>query len=137
MNQNVKHFIYGVILLGGGLYFGHSFGRFSAYRETGSMISSSHFNRASANLNMHITLLQLLHEKDIKTASDKLESLVDGDLIALARYPVHKSPCKDDVQKAIEKAKEYREKYPVSNRSKEVTDAVRRTFDLISSQKCL
>jgi hypothetical protein len=137
MNQNVKHFIYGAILLGGGLYLGHLFGRIETYRETGGIIASSHFNEASANLNMHITLLQLLHNKDIKSASDKLEALVDGDLTALSQYPVHKTPCKDDVQKAIEKAKEYREKYPVSNRSKEVTGAVGKAFDLATHTRNL
>lgn len=136
MNQNLKQFIYGAILLGGGLYLGQLYGKVDTLRTTGGMLVSSHYDGASNNLNTHISLLQSIQANDIKSTTDKLEKLVDTDLMALSQYSPPQTPCKTEIQKSIEKAKEYREKHPVSNRSQEVINTINKAFSLVTNQNC-
>ena len=127
MNQNLKYLIYGIILLGGGFYLGRMVGISQTYMETASALAFSHFNGASTNLNSHITLLQLMEAGDYKKVSEKLEALVDVDLIALSEYkPL--TPLKNDILKSIERAKGHREKYPSTSKSPET---VKKAFDLV------
>jgi len=97
MNQNLKNSIYGIILLGGGLYLGRMIGMTQTYMDTGKALTFSYFNGASTNLNTHITLLNLMHARDYEKVSGKLENLVDVDLIALSGYSAPPAPLKDDV----------------------------------------
>ena len=131
MNQNVKNSIYGIILLGGGLYLGRMIGIAQTYMETGKALTFSYFNGASTNLNTHITLLKLIEERDYTKVSNKLENLVDIDLIALSGYSAPPAPLKDDVLRAIEKAKDYRKSHPRTNTAPEVVKATEKAFNLL------
>jgi hypothetical protein len=131
MNQNLKNSIYGIILLGGGLYLGRMIGMTQTYMDTGKALTFSYFNGASTNLNTHITLLNLMHARDYEKVSGKLENLVDVDLIALSGYSAPPAPLKDDVLRAIEKAKEYRKKHPRSDTTPETLKATEKAFNLV------
>ena len=71
MNQNLKNSIYGIILLGGGLYLGRMIGITQTYMETGKALTFSYFNGASTNLNTHVMLLNLIEARDYKMVSGK------------------------------------------------------------------
>jgi hypothetical protein len=131
MNQNLKNSIYGIILLGGGLYLGRMIGMTQTYMDTGKALTFSYFNGASTNLNTHITLLNLMHARDYEKVSGKLENLVDVDLIALSGYSAPPAPLKDDVLRAIEKAKEYRKKHPRPDTTPETVKATEKAFNLV------
>lgn len=132
MNQNLKQFIYGAILLGGGLYLGRMIGVAETYKETSGIIASQLFNGASANLNLHLNLLKLLETNEIQKTSGKLDNLVDLNLMALAQYSEvpqnHRSP---EILKSIEKAKEYRQKHPKEYGDKGVSDSIKKALDLV------
>ena len=131
MNPKLKQFIYGVILLGGGVIIGRMIGTAEAYKETASTVSEMYFTGASSNLNLHISLLNLLKKNETEKCQKFIESLVDADLIALAEYSkVPGKDRKDEILKPIEKAKEYRQKHP-SNSSGDVSATIKKTLDLV------
>jgi len=131
MNQKLKQLIFGVILLGGGLFLGRMIGTAEFYKETAGTVSELYFEGASTNLNSHVTLLNLLRTNETEKCQKQLESLVDVDLLALAEYSkVPKSARKVEILKSIQKAKEYRQKYP-SNASEEVSASIKKTLDLV------
>jgi len=91
-----------------------------------------YFNSASSNLKLHITLLNLLKANDTEKCHTMLEELVDADLIVLADYSkIPKNKRSIEILKPIEKAKEYRQKYPKSNNSEEVSATIKKTLDLV------
>jgi hypothetical protein len=132
MNQNLKQFIYGAILLGGGLYLGRMIGTAEAYKETSGIIASQMFDGASTNLKLHLNLLKLIEADEIQKTSGKLDNLVDLDLMALAQYSEvpknHRSP---EILKSIEEAKEYRQKHPKKYDDKGVSDTIKKAMDLV------
>jgi hypothetical protein len=132
VNQNLKQFIYAIILLGGGLYLGKMYGTIETYKETGRIIVGSHFDEATTNLDMHITILQLLYARDFKGVSENLENLVDGDLVALAKYADRPERYRiPSIKNSIEKAKQYRQEHSRTNQSAEVSSAVKKVFESV------
>jgi len=131
MNHKLKQFIYGVILLGGGLFFGRMIGIAEVSSDTAATVYDLYFTGSSTNLNSHINLLNLLKANETAKCQTKLENLVDVDLIALAEYSkVSPSNRKKEILKPIEKAKAYRQKYP-SNASEGVSATIKKTLDLV------
>lgn len=132
MNQNLKQFIYGAILLGGGLYLGNMIGAARVYKDTSGIITNQLFQGASTNLNLHLKLLELLQSKEEEKVIGKLEALIDGDLIALADYSKVPAPMRStEILKPIEKAKAYRAKKPSTTTSPEVAAEIKKAFDLV------
>ena len=129
MNPFVKQAIFGAILFVAGVSFGWIIGTVKTYQETAGIIAESGFKNAATGLDQHVTLLHLLHAKDHQPAVDKLEALVDADLVMLAQYPTPIIPSEDKIVQSIIKTKEYREKYPVTGRSAEVTAAIGKAFE--------
>lgn len=132
MNQNLKHFVYGVILLGGGLYLGSQYGQVKMLKETSSIISSSHFDSASSNLDLHIYLLKQLQADDKQKLSQKLEELVNADLMALAEYSEMPSNRRmPSILKSIKNAKDYRQAHPITVQNDKVSKDIKKAFDLV------
>lgn len=132
MNQNLKHFIYGAILLGGGLYLGSQYGQVKMLKATSSIVSSSHFDTASSNLDLHIYLLKKLQADDKQKLSQKLEELVNADLMALAEYSEMPSNRRmPSILKSIKNAKEYRQSHPVTVQNEKVSKDIKKAFDLV------
>ena len=57
--------------------------------------------------------------------------MVDVDLIALSGYSAPPAPLKDDVLRAIEKAKEYRKNHPRTDTTPETVKATEKAFNLV------
>ena len=128
MNQKLKQTIYGVVLLGGGIFIGSLID----IADTTTSMTDMYFNSASSNLKLHVTLLNLLKANNTEKCNRLLEGLVDADLIVLADYSkIPKSKRSIEVLKPIEKAKEYRQKYPEPNKSEAVSATIKKTFDLV------
>lgn len=132
MNQNLKHCIYGAILLGGGLYLGSQYGQVKMLKATASIVSSSHFDTASSNLDLHIYLLKQLQADDKQKLTQKLEELVNADLMALAEYSEMPSNRRmPSILKSIKNAKEYRQAHPAIVQNDKVSKDIKRAFDLV------
>ena len=132
MSQNMKQFIYGAILLGGGLYLGNMIGAARVYKDTSGIIANQLFQGASTNLNLHLNLLELLQSKEEEKVIRKLEALIDGDLVALADYSkVPAAMRSTEILLPIEKAKAYRAKKPSATTSPEVSADIKKAFDLV------
>jgi len=132
MNQNLKHFIYGAILLSGGLYLGNMIGSANMLKETSDIIASSHIDNYTANLNLHLFLLNKLHANETDKLIQTLENLVNSDLTALAVYsevpPERRMP---STLKSIKNAKEYRLAHPITIQDDKVSREVTKAFDLV------
>lgn len=132
MNQNLKQFIYGAILLGGGLYLGNMIGGARMLKETSGIITSSHFDTASSNLDLHIYLLKQLQANDTQKLSQKLEELVNADLMALAEYSEMPSNRRmPSILNSIKNAKEYRQAHPVAIQNDKTSKDIEKAFDLV------
>jgi hypothetical protein len=132
MNQNLKQFIYGAILLGGGLYLGNMIGGARMLKETSGIITSSHFYTASSDLDLHIYLLKQLQANDTQKLSQKLEELVNADLIALAEYSEMPSNRRlPSILKSIKNAKEYRQAHQVAIQNDKDSKDITKVFDLV------
>ena len=114
MNQNFKQFIYGCILLGGGLYLGYLLGSTNALKVQSQIIASHHLNATSERVSTYVDLLTLLHSNETGKASNNLEKLLAVNLTELSKYSeqpaIRLSP---SIMKSIEKAKRYRQQYPL------------------------
>lgn len=90
---------------------------------------------ASTNIEVRITLLELLNSGDVATAQKRLEALVDNDLAQLTLY-VNNPPLKldNDIIKAIKIAKKYREKHPDHRISPIIENSVKKTLDFVKDK---
>lgn len=131
MNKRLRQFLIGVVLLCIGFFVGRMVGTDEVYKETAETVSEMYFKGVSTNLNSHITLLYLLKANETKKCEKKLESIVDADLLALAEYSkVPQNARKDEILKPIEKANEYKKKYP-SHSSEDVSAYIKKALDLV------
>jgi hypothetical protein len=132
MNQNLKQCIYGAILLGGGLYLGNLYGQVDMLKATSSIVAGSHFDAAASNLDLHISLLNKLQANDTQKLSEKLEDLVNADLVALAQYSeVPSNRRMPLIIKSIKSAKEYRQTHPVAIQNDKVSKDIAKTFEIV------
>lgn len=129
MNPNIRQLLFGVVFFIAGVSLGWVVGTVKTYKETAGIVAEAEFKQAAADLEMHIALLQALHADDYRTVSDRLEEMVDGDLVALAHYPASILPSEDKIIQTIVKAKQYRDRYPVAGRSAEVSTAIDKAFE--------
>ena len=90
---------------------------------------------ASTNIEVRITLLELLNSGDVATVQKRLEALVDNDLAQLTLY-VNNPPLKldTDVIEAIKIAKKYREKYPEHRINPNIEKSVKKTLDFVNGK---
>ena len=90
---------------------------------------------ASTNIEVRITLLELLNSGDVATVQKRLEALVDNDLAQLTLY-VNSPPLKfdTDVIKAIKIAKKYREKHPEHRINPNIEKSVKKTLDFVKDK---
>ena len=68
---------------------------------------------ATAGVSTKVTVLASIRSGEIEKARDLLESLLDGDIITLGM--VQGSKRDEDVERAVARAAEYREKHPHSS----------------------
>jgi hypothetical protein len=119
-------------LLGGGLYLGSKYGEVKMLKTTSGIIAGAHFDTVSSNLDLNIYLLKQLQANDTQKLSQKLEELVNADLMALAEYSEMPSNRRmPSVLKSIKNAKEYRQAHPVAIQNEKVSKDITKAFDLV------
>ena len=85
---------------------------------------------ASNHASQDVRLLTELHEGHQEDAMRLMETLLDGELIVFMGYD--KNPREDFVVHAIQRARDYRAKYPWTGSSTEVNEAVKK---ILASEK--
>jgi hypothetical protein len=112
MNQRLKLFLIGVVLLLAGIAVGRMMGMAEAYKKTSQDLADQYYRRAAANLNTHLGLLEMLQSNEKDKAAQQLERLVDVDVMALSRKSEIPAERRPEVERLLAKAKEVRRKAP-------------------------
>lgn len=113
-------------------FLGFKVGSHYTYGKLNNYYSTLLYSGAATGIKTKIILLELLHDNDVLTVRERLESLLDADLAYLSLY-VDKNIEKpnNDIIEAIEKAKIYKKQYPGHHINNIIEKSVNRTLEYV------
>ena len=92
------------------------------------------YTRAAASANITLTALDRLRNNKVKDAVELLETSLDGDIITFHGYGQLSASKKDkNIIRIIQRAKDYRSKYPRTTEHQDIDNAVKEVFSAVKN----